>query len=103
MVPRLPGSLTPSKPRSNPEKSLLLESGILKIAKTYGAKTIKRPKDLAKDKTFKIDVIRHAVNVIERKDFGEEVSIKVSIDPKDSKKFEKLFLIENSSKFHLEK
>ncbi len=42
-------------------------SKILKIAKTYGVKTIKRPKDLAKDKTFKIDVIRHAVNVIERK------------------------------------
>ena len=37
---------------------------ILSIAKKYGAKTIKRPIELSKNTTPKMDVIKHAVNKI---------------------------------------
>ena len=40
---------------------------ILKIAKKYGAKTILRPDKLARDETFKMDVIKHGVEFIEKK------------------------------------
>ena len=41
---------------------------VLNIAQKYKSKIIKRPKHLSKDNVFKIDVIRHAVLEIEKKD-----------------------------------
>ena len=40
---------------------------VLKIAKKFGAKTILRPSKLSRDHIFKLDVIRHAVMMIEKK------------------------------------
>ena len=51
---------------------------VLNISKKYKAKTIKRPKELSEDKIFKIDVIRHAVKIIEKK-MKKKISIVVSL------------------------
>ena len=40
---------------------------ILSIAKKYGAKTLERPLELSNDKVYKLEVIKHAVNNIEKK------------------------------------
>lgn len=40
---------------------------ILKISKKYGAESILRPKELATDNVFKIDVVRHAVHELKQK------------------------------------
>lgn len=40
---------------------------IIETSKKFGTKTINRPIYLSKDNTFKIDVIRHAVETIEKK------------------------------------
>ncbi len=40
---------------------------VLSLAKKYGVKTIKRPADLSKNTTPKMDVIKHAVNTISKR------------------------------------
>jgi CMP-N-acetylneuraminic acid synthetase len=51
---------------------------ILKIAKKYGVKTILRPDKLSRDKTFKMDVIKHAVKFIEKKS-SKNLSLIISL------------------------
>jgi len=40
---------------------------ILNIAEKYGAQTIERPRELSNDYVYKLEVIKHAVNYIEKK------------------------------------
>ncbi len=51
---------------------------ILEIAKKSGAKTIVRPKKLADSKTYKIDVIRHAIEEIEKRS-KKKLSLVISL------------------------
>lgn len=51
---------------------------ILNISKKYGAKILKRPNELSKDKVYKLDVIRHAIKKIEVKN-KKKVSLVLSI------------------------
>ena len=51
---------------------------ILSIAKKYGAKTILRPAELSTDKVFKIEAIKHAVKVIEKKN-KKKLSLVISL------------------------
>ena len=51
---------------------------ILKISKKFGARTILRPKELSKDKVFKMDVIEHAVKFIEKKT-NKKLSLVISL------------------------
>ena len=53
---------------------------ILNIASKYKVKIIKRPNYLSQDKVFKIDVIRHAVREIEKKQ-KKLCSLVVSLQP----------------------
>jgi glycosyltransferase involved in cell wall biosynthesis len=66
---------------------------ILKLAKSYGSKIILRPKELSQENTFKIDAIRHAVKVIEKKQ-NKKVSLVLSIQA-NSPEIKKL-IIENA-------
>lgn len=52
---------------------------ILKIAKKYGAKIIKRPKNLATDKSTSVSVFLHALKKIEKE--GYKVDIMVALQP----------------------
>jgi glycosyltransferase involved in cell wall biosynthesis len=40
---------------------------ILNVSKKYGAKVIERPPKLSKDNVYKLDVIKHAIKLIEKK------------------------------------
>lgn len=51
---------------------------ILKIVKNYKAKIIKRPKYLSKDNVFKMSVIKHAVENIE-KQIGKKLTLIISL------------------------
>ena len=66
---------------------------ILSIAKKYGAKTILRPNELATDKVFKIEAIKHAVKVIEekkKKKFSLIISLQANSPEVESTDLDKL-------------
>lgn len=48
---------------------------IAKIAKNYGAKVIKRPRELARDTTPTIDVILHVLDVLEGKNYKPDIVV----------------------------
>jgi len=55
------------------------DSEIKDIARQYGAEVIKRPKALAKDSSTTIDVIFHAISVLEKR--GEKPDVVVCLQP----------------------